>query len=108
MIEVHVRAHPAFERKGVDVSSELAISLDEAVLGAKVEAPTISGRVMVAVPKGASSGQTLRLKGKGIAGKGDHLIRLKIVMPKAVDDELEKFMASWRERHAYNPRGDQQ
>ena len=84
--------------------SELAVALDEAVLGAKVEVPTISGRVMVTVPKGASSGQTLRLKGKGIKGTGDHLIRLKIVMPKAVDDELAAFMSGWRERHAYNPR----
>jgi DnaJ-class molecular chaperone len=65
-----VRPHPAFERKGDDVVSELAIGIDEAVLGAKVETPTIAGRLIVAVPKGASSGQTLRLKGKGIKGKG--------------------------------------
>ena len=111
MIEIHVRAHPAFERKGDDVVSELAVALDEAVLGAKVEIATLSGRVMVGVPKGASSGQTLRLKGKGIKGKsggyGDQLIRLKIVMPKTIDEELEKFIAGWRERHAYNPRAEQ-
>ena len=80
------------------------------MLGAKVEAPTISGRVMVTIPKGASSGQTLRLKGKGIKGKrgvvGDQLIRLKIVMPKAIDEELETFMQGWRESHAYNPRAE--
>lgn len=110
LVEIHVRPHPAFERKGDDVLAELAISLDEAVLGAKIEAPTISGRVVITVPKGASSGQTLRLKGKGIKGKGgntgDQLIRLKIMMPKTIDDELEKFMQSWRERHAYNPRSE--
>ncbi len=110
LIEVHVRTHPQFERKGDDVLSELAISLDEAVLGGKIEAATISGRVMVTVPKGASSGQTLRLKGKGLKGKrgvsGDQLIRLKIVMPKAIDEELETFMKGWRERHAYNPRAE--
>lgn len=104
LIEIHVRPSATFERKGDDIVSELAVALDEAVLGAKVEVPTISGRVMVTVPKGASSGQTLRLKGKGIKGTGDHLIRLKIVMPKAVDDELAAFMSGWRERHAYNPR----
>jgi len=110
MIEIHVKPHPFFERKGDDVASELAITIDEAVLGAKVEAPTISGRVMVTVPKAASSGQTLRLKGKGFRGKrgaqGDQLIRLKIVMPKAIDEELETFMKGWRERHAYNPRAE--
>lgn len=104
MIEIHVRPSVTFERKGDDIVSELAVAIDEAVLGAKVEVPTISGRVMVTVPKGASSGQTLRLKGKGIKGKGDHLIRLKIVMPKTVDDELAAFMNGWRERHAYDPR----
>lgn len=110
LIEIHVRPHPLFERKGDDVLNELAIAIDEAVLGAKVEAPTVSGRVMVTVPKGASSGQMLRLKGKGFktkqGGHGDHLIRLKIVLPKAIDEELETFMKGWRERHAYNPRAE--
>ena len=108
LIEIHVRPHPQFERKGDDVIGELAITLDEAVLGGKVEAPTVSGRVMVTIPKGASSGQTLRLKEKGIKGKsgtpGDHLIRLKIVMPKTIDDELSAFMQTWRDKHAYDPR----
>jgi DnaJ-class molecular chaperone len=108
LIEIHVRPHPQFERKGDDVVSDLAIGLDESVLGTKVEAPTVSGRVMVTIPKGASSGQTLRLKGKGIKGKGgapgDHLIRLKIVLPKTIDDELAAFMQSWRDKHAYDPR----
>ena len=111
LIEVHVRPHPQFERRGDDIVSDLAIGLDEAVLGGKVEAPTISGRVIVAIPKGASSGQSLRLKGKGIKGKGgtmgDHLIRLKIVLPKIIDDELSSFMQSWREKHAYDPRSSQ-
>ncbi|MBP6011182.1 MAG: J domain-containing protein [Alphaproteobacteria bacterium] len=111
MIEIHVRPHPQFERKGDDILSELVIGIDEAILGGKVEAPTISGRVMVAIPKGASSGQSLRLKGKGIKGKGgvagDHLIRLRIVLPKVVDDELSSFMQTWREKHAYDPRSPQ-
>ncbi len=111
LIEIHIRPHPHFERRGDDIVSELVIGLDEAVLGGKVEAPTISGRVMVAIPKGASSGQSLRLKGKGIKGKGgvagDHLIRLKIVLPKVIDEELSSFMQTWREKHAYDPRSPQ-
>ncbi len=111
LIEIHVRPHPGFERKGDDVHSELAIGIDEAVLGAKVETPTIAGRLIVTIPKGASSGQTLRLKGKGIKGKGgttgDHLIRLKIVMPKTIDGELEAFVQGWREKHGYDPRSPQ-
>ena len=60
------------------------------------------------MPKAASSGQVLRLKGKGFktkaGGMGDQLIRLKIVSPKIVDAELEAFLTGWRERNAYNPR----
>lgn len=108
LIEIHIRPHPVFERKGDDVVSELSLSIDEAILGAKIEVPTVKGRVAVGVPKGASSGQTLRLKGKGFRNKaggyGDQLIKLKIICPKVIDDELETFMKSWRERHAYNPR----
>lgn len=108
LVEIEVRAHPVFERKGDDVVSELPVSIDEAVLGGKIEAPTISGNVMVTIPKGTSSGQILRLKGKGLRGKhglvGDQLIRIKIALPKVIDDELEAFFLGWRDRHAYNPR----
>lgn len=108
LIELSVRPHPYFTREGDDILIDVPISLDEAVLGAKVEAPTIDGRVAIAVPKGASSGQTLRLRGKGVAkdggGRGDQLVRLLIVSPSEIDDELAKFMESWRTTKAYDPR----
>jgi len=110
LIEVHVKPHPQFVRQGDDVLHELAVSIDEAVLGAKVEVPTIKGRVAVVIPKGASSGQVLRLKGKGMknraGGHGDQLMKLKVVLPKVIDSELETFMKGWQERNAYNPRSD--
>jgi DnaJ-class molecular chaperone len=103
LIEIAVRPHPTFTRAGDDVMIELPISLDEAILGGKVEAPTISGSVSLTIPAGASSGQMLRLRGKGIK-KGDQLVRLKIVMPAVVDDQLKQFMTEWRKTHAYDPR----
>jgi DnaJ-class molecular chaperone len=110
LIEVHVKPHPQFVRQGDDVLHELAVSIDEAVLGAKIEVPTIKGRVAVVVPKGASSGQVLRLKGKGLknraGGHGDQLMKLKVVLPKVIDSELETFMKGWQERNAFNPRSD--
>jgi len=110
LIEVHVKPHPQFVRQGDDVLHELAVSIDEAVLGAKVEVPTIKGRVAVVIPKGASSGQVLRLKGKGLknraGGHGDQLMKLKVVLPKVIDIELETFMKGWQERNAFNPRSD--
>ncbi|HUF86129.1 MAG TPA: DnaJ C-terminal domain-containing protein [Thermohalobaculum sp.] len=108
LVTISVRPHPVFRREGDDIVIELPVTLDEAVLGAKVEAPTIDGRVKVAVPRGASSGQTLRLKGKGVkrgkAGRGDQLIRLRIVSPPTIDPDLEEFMTEWRRKHAYDPR----
>jgi DnaJ-class molecular chaperone len=108
-IEIEVRPHATFRRDGDDIEIDLPISIDEAVLGAKVDVPTIGGRVRVTVPKGSSSGQMLRLKNKGVAGrnkgqKGDQRCILKIVMPKEIDDELTAFVEKWRETHAYDPR----
>lgn len=111
LVEITVRPHPIFERQGNDIVVDVPIGIDEAVLGAKVEVPTISGRVRVSVPKGASSGRTLRLKGKGVrAGPGrpagDQLVRLRIVLPTAIDSDLADFMSKWRKDHAYDPRAE--
>jgi DnaJ-class molecular chaperone len=111
LIELSVRPHPLFSRQGDDIVVELPITVDEAVLGGKIEAPTVSGRVALTIPRGSSSGQTLRLRGKGVKrrdGKthGDQLVRLKVVMPPTIDGELEEFMQKWRERHRYDPRAD--
>ena len=108
LVEIAVRPHPMFRREGDDIVIELPITLDEAVLGAKVEAPTLTGRVAVGVPKGSSSGDVLRLKGKGVkpAGgpAGNQRVVLRIVLPDAVDAELQAFMTEWREKHRYDPR----
>ena len=107
LVTVTVEPHDFFVRDGEDVHVELPITLDEAVLGAKVEVPTVDGRVALTIPKGASSGRVLRLRGKGVkrgARQGDQLVTLKVVAPPAVDAELEEFFRGWRERHAYDPR----
>lgn len=110
LVEVTVTPHKLFRRDGNNIVVDLPITLDEAVLGAKVRVPTIGGTVTMTIPKGSSGGSTLRLRGKGIekpgkgAAKGDQLVRLQIVMPNHVDSELEDFMKKWRDEHAYNPR----
>jgi DnaJ-class molecular chaperone len=109
LITLVVRSHPHFRREGADVLLTLPITIDEAVLGAKVEAPTIDGPVSLTVPKGASSGRVLRLRGRGTQkprGKerGDQLVTLSIVAPAHPDAELVEFMEGWRKRHGQNPR----
>lgn len=106
-VTINVRPHKLFKREGDDIHIVLPITIDEAVLGGKVPTPTIHGTVNLTIPKGASSGQTLRLRGKGVkrgSKKGDQKVELQIKMPAKVDADLEKFMQGWRRDHAYDPR----
>src|SRR5262245_3459888 len=107
LIEIHVRPHLVFKREGNDIVVEVPITFDEAVLGGKIEVPTIGGRVFATVPPGSNTGQTLRLKGRGIktkSGTGDQLVKLSVVLPERIDDELKNFAETWREAHRYDPR----
>ena len=108
LVEVRVRPHPMFKREDDDILVDVPITIDEAVLGAKVEVPTISGRVHLTVPKGTSSGRVFRLKGKGVksAGRpepGDQLVTVRIVLPDTIDDNLAYFFAEWKQKHRYDP-----
>lgn len=108
LVEIFVRPHPYFTRDGDDILVELPISFDEAVLGGKVEVPTIAGPVSMTIPAGANTGRTLRLKGRGVKGRGgavgDQLVKLSVTLPDKIDDELKAFAESWRAKHGYDPR----
>jgi DnaJ-class molecular chaperone len=111
LITVLVRPHPVFRRDGDNILLTLPITFDEAVLGAKVTAPTIDGPVGLTVPSGASSGRVLRLRGRGVARagqktKGDQLVELKITVPANPDAALRDFLSEWRKTHSFDPRAD--
>ena len=97
-----------FKREGDDIVVEVPITFDEAVLGGKVEVPTITGTVFATVPPGTNTGKTLRLKGRGIKRKngklGDELVKLTVVMPDRIDEDLKAFAEEWRDKHRYDPR----
>lgn len=108
LVEIRIKPSPTFRRQGNDIQSDLPLTLDEAVLGARVEVATVTGRVSLTVPKGTSSGRVFRLKGKGVPGSGgapdgDHLVTIRVVMPPEIDDDLAGFMERWRTRHRYDP-----
>jgi len=108
-VEVHIAPHAYFTRKDDDVHLELPVSLQEAVLGATVDVPTVHGKVAMKIPPGSNTGTTLRLKGKGIAnrksdGKGDQYVRLKVTLPEKPDTELKDFVERWSASHDYDPR----
>ncbi len=105
IVSIEVQGHRFFTRDGDDVRLDLPITLNEAVAGGPVRVPTVEKAVMLTIPKGTTSGKTLRLKGKGFhkkdGSRGDQLVTLVIDVP-ADDAALQQFVASWAD--ARNPR----
>jgi curved DNA-binding protein len=92
-LEVMVRPDPHLRRNGADVEVDLPVTISEAVLGAKVQVPTVEGPVTVTVPPGTSGGARLRLRGRGVkkpdGTRGDEFCRVEIVTPKIKPDDAE-------------------
>jgi DnaJ-class molecular chaperone len=107
LIEVHVAPHPLFRRDGDNIQIELPVSLAEAVLGARVTVPTVTGPVTMTIPKGSDTGAQLRLRGKGIQRKkfpGDQYVTLKVMVGPSGDPELAAFLEKWAPQHPFDPR----
>ena len=108
-VEVHIQPHAYFTNKDNDVHMELPITLQEAVLGATLQIPTVHGKVSMKIPPGSNTGATLRLKGKGIVDrkskvKGDQYVKLKVVLPDKPDEELKSFVEGWAKGRDDDPR----
>jgi DnaJ-class molecular chaperone len=115
LITLTIAPHSYFKLDGTDLRLDLPVTLDEAVLGAKVRVPTPAGAVELTLPKNTNGGRTFRLKGKGMpkpkegtksGGAGDLLVTVRIMLPDGADADLEALMEKWRASKAYNPRAD--
>lgn len=99
ILTIHVGRHKVFTIDGKNLRMSLPVSFDEAVLGATVEVPTLSGeRVKVKVAAGTSSGTTLRVKGKGIVGKdgaGDLLVRVDVHVPTKLSKQAREALQAF-------------
>jgi DnaJ-class molecular chaperone len=109
IVTIRYAAHPLFKVEGRDLRLDLPITLYEAILGARVRAPTLSGEVEVSIAPGANGGRVLRLRGKGLPGgaeqaAGDLLATLRIVLPNEPDAELTALMQKMRDQKPYLPR----
>lgn len=101
LIEIAIAPHPRFRRDGLDVHVDVSLPLADAVLGGKVTVPTPAGPVSLTVPPNSSSGQKMRLKGRGIhhgAQKGNLYARLMITLPDPPDPRLEAAIRTWAGR----------
>lgn len=94
-------------RRGNDYYHDLELSLDEAILGAKVSVPTMDGRVTVTIPPGTSSGKKLRLREKGVAAKGargDQYCVIQIVVPSVSDERTRELVRELARAAPVKPR----
>ncbi|MDJ0741528.1 MAG: DnaJ C-terminal domain-containing protein [Gammaproteobacteria bacterium] len=107
-LEIRLRPHSIYQVDGKHIYLNLPVAPWEAALGARIQVPTLGGRVDLNVPAGARSGQKLRLKGRGMPvpgeSPGDQYVVVQIVTPPADSDEKREFYATMAERLAFNPR----
>lgn len=99
-VTVHVAGDPRFVTEGKNLRVRAPVPLEDAVLGGKVLVPTLEGTVEISVPPYSSTGQTLRLRGKGLpsdSGPGDLMVTIDVILPKTPDLELEVLMKRWRD-----------
>lgn len=109
IVTTHVTPSRKFTRNGDDLEIDVPITFVEAALGAKVEVPTIEGRVSLTVPPGSQSGKPLRVKGKGAprlkgTGNGDLIARLRVEVPSALTDEQREALQAYADLTTANPR----
>lgn len=97
LLTVEIAPHPLLKREGADLSMEVPLTIAEAMGGGRVEVPTLDGPVRVNVPPGATNGQRLRLRGKGVpsaGGRGDLYLVLRPTPPARTDAEALQLAAA--------------
>lgn len=108
-VELHVAPHPFFRRKDDNIHVDIPVTLKEAVLGARIEVPTIAGPVAMTIPKGSNTGKVLRLRDKGVKNRksgerGHQMVTLKVVLPEGEEPALAEFLEGWEPRTPQDPR----
>lgn len=106
---LHIRLvpHPLFDVEGHNLIITVPITPWEAILGTKVEVPTLSGNINLTLPPNSQTGKRLRVKGKGLVSKtgmGDLYAVLKIVIPDKTDEDSRQLWKTLSEKAAFNPR----
>ena len=109
-IRLKLDPNSGFTVKGDDTEVEVEITPWEAALGAAIQVPTLDGKADIRVPPGVASGQRLRLKAQGLAirggGRGDHFVRLKIAVPRMLNEEEQRLFEELRKVSKFNPRNE--
>jgi molecular chaperone DnaJ len=90
-VEIRIKPHKFFVRRGQDLLSEVPITYAQAVLGSEVEVATLDGNISLKIQAGTESGKVFRLRGKGIVDmqtgvRGDQHVRAYVYVPKSISD----------------------
>lgn len=95
-INLSVKDHPFFQRKGNDILYELSLNFTQVALGDEVDIPTIEGKTNLKIPPGTQTGEVFKIKGKGVpflhrSGRGDQLVEIKVVTPEKLTEEQRQL-----------------
>jgi len=101
-IDMIVKDHPFFSREEENIVCEIPISIPQAIIGGKIDIPTLDGKSELKIPSGIQPGQIMRLRGKGIkilnsSGYGDLFVKLNIVIPSKISDKQRMLMEEFQE-----------
>lgn len=100
-VKIHVRKHPVFRKEGHNLLADITVKLSDALLGSEYRLETLDGALQVKIPEGTQSGETLRIKGKGVPSargvRGDIYLTIKINIPKKISREARKIIEKLKE-----------
>jgi curved DNA-binding protein len=103
-LRVRLAKHPDFDVEEHNLIYEAELAPWEAVLGAEISVPTLTGRVNIRIPAGTQSGQKLRVRGRGLPSSGDLIVVTKIVVPVKISDTEKKLWEQLKRESKFNPR----
>jgi molecular chaperone DnaJ len=111
-VTVHVQPHPLFRREGDDLVSVLPVAVHEAVLGARVDVPSLEGTLKLRIPPGTRAGDRLHVEGRGCAtpagGRGDLVFEVRLVLPENLNEQSKALMREFARLHSGDVRKDLQ
>src|SRR5262249_36733523 len=108
-IVIRVRPHAYFTRQGNDILCEVPVTLTEVLLGAKIDVPTIDGKITMTLPAGTQKGRRVPLRGKGVAAlqggvRGDHYVTVPVVLPEERAGRSRQLLEEFAVRNPLQPR----
>lgn len=108
-ILTQVRPHEYFTRDGNDIICDAPVTLGEIMLGAKIDVPTIDGKISMTIPAGTQNGRKFRLRGKGVPhlkgeGQGDQYVQIRVVLPDQLDERSQALMEEFDRLNPLQPR----